>query len=98
MELEPIDTPATPLTPISPADITIQRVDEVSGPLSLAECQELVKSVQYCSKSLIEGSWVEIPDVRGRTPRFMLDNFESAKAFLRASITGISSRKLQPAN
>ena len=93
MELEAIDSPITPATPLSPADITIQRGGEDSEPISFSECQELVKTVKNCSQSIIEGNWVEIPDIRGKTQRFIHDNFESAKAFLRASINGISSRK-----
>ena len=98
MELEAIDSPTTPATPLSPADITIQRGGGDSEPISYSECQELVQAVKECSQSLIEGNWVEIPDIRGKTPRFIPDNFESAKAFLRASIQGISSRKDRVSN
>jgi hypothetical protein len=89
MELPVIESPKTPATPDSPADITIQKEGEPLEPISFTDCQELARAVRFCSQSLIEGNWVEIPDVRGRKPRFIPDNFESAKAFLRASLGGI---------
>jgi hypothetical protein len=89
MELPAIDSPQTPGTPDSPADITIQREGCPVQPFSFSDCQELARTVRQCSQSLIEGSWVDISDVRGRKPRFIPNNFESAKAFLRASVNKI---------
>ena len=92
MELPGLDTPKTPVTPTSPADITIQRGGgEPTEFISFSDCQELAKAVKFCSRSLVEVNWVEIPDVRGGKPRFIPDNFESAKAFLRASVEVIPS-------
>ena len=76
-----IDSPKTPATPSSPVDISIG-----GKPLSLSQCEHLAKSVQHCSKSLIEGAWTDFPDVRGNRVKFIPSNFESAKAFLRNSI------------
>ena len=50
MELEAIDSPITPATPLSPADITIQRGGEDSEPIYFSECQELVKTVKNFSQ------------------------------------------------
>ena len=57
--------------------------------LTFGDCQELARAVKDCSKSLIEGNWVEIPDIRGARPRFIPGNFESAKAFLKASVESL---------
>ena len=85
-----IDSPRTPGTPATPADITINREVEVSAPVSFSDCQELARQVSSCSKSLIEGHWV---GKGGGNPRFIPSNFESAKAFLRASVDGVTVRK-----
>ena len=74
--------------PSSPTDLTIQEGECV---ISFSDCQELARSVKLASESLVEGSWVDISDIRGSKPRFIPDNFESAKAFLRASVAGILS-------
>ena len=92
MELPVIGTPKTPGTPATPLDITIQRGSSPVEPITFTACQELAKTVRQCSQSLIEGSWVDIPDVRGKKPRFIPNNFESAKAFLRSSLSQIESR------
>ena len=92
-----IDSPKTPKTPLTPPDITLNK-EEGPAPaetISYADCLELAKKVKYCSKSLIEGSWREGCNVRGRRPRFIPANFEAAKAFLRASVEVIPSRRIR---
>ena len=81
LELSVIDSPTTPATPVSPVDISL-----VGKALSVSQCEQLAKTVQQCSKSLIEGCWSDIPDVRGRRVKFIPSDFESAKAFLRESV------------
>ena len=76
-------TPVTPSTPESPVDITIASAEQN---FSFTECQELAKAVQQCSQSLVEGTWSDIPDVRGRRVGFIPADFESAKTFLRNSV------------
>ena len=91
----------TPGTPESPGDITAasgglsaQPVwTVISEPVSFQGCQELARAVKYCSNSLIEGTWTEDSTVRGRRPRFRPTDFESAKAFLRASVEVIHDRR-----
>ena len=95
MELPAIDSPQTPGTPDSPPDITIQREGNLVQPFSFSDCQELARTVRKCSQSLIEGSWVDVSDVRGRKPRFIPNDFESAKAFLRASVNRIPETQLR---
>ena len=63
-------------------------------PFSYPECVDLAKAVRYCSDTLIEGVWSEESTVRGRTQVFTPRNFQSAKAFLRASVETINSRRL----
>ena len=92
MELPAIGTPKTPGTPVTPLDITIQRGTSPVEPITFTACQELAKTVRQCSQSLIEGSWVDIDDVRGKKNRFIPNSFESAKAFLRSSLSLIDSR------
>ena len=57
---------------------------------TLIACQELAKTVRKCSQSIIEGTWVDEPNVRGRTPVFIPRDFESAKAFLKSSVKGVN--------
>ena len=91
-----IETPLTPETPSSPCNITISRggrdveEDEV---VSFPECVDLARAVRYCSRTLIEGSWSEESTLRGRRPTFTPSNFESAKAFLRASVESLHTRE-----
>ena len=93
MDLPVIDSPKTPGTPVSPTDITIQKSEsQISEPITYSDCLGLAKAVSFCSKSLIEGTWQEVSDVRGRKPWFIPDNFESAKAFLRASVEVLPPR------
>ena len=91
----------TPGTPDIPEDISTAAGGQssqpvwstVSEPVSFEGCQELARAVKYCSKSLIEGTWTEDSTVRGRRPLFRPADFESAKAFLRASVEVVQSRK-----
>ena len=97
MDLPSINSPKTPATPASPVDITIRRESDPEEIISFTDCQELAKTVRFCSKSLIEGNWVDVPDIRGGKPRFIPSNFESAKAYLRASVEVLpSARRVQP--
>ena len=83
-------------SPKSPIDITVQGDLEsahTKEALTFSDCQELAKAVKDCSESLIKGSWVEVPDIRGKTPRFIPANFDSAKAFLRASVESLPRTK-----
>ena len=86
-----IDSPATPVTPEPPVDISLG-----DKPLSLSQCQSLARSVQKCSKSVIEGSWSNIPDVRGSRVKFIPSDFESAKAFIRNSVKLLPSTVRRP--
>ena len=79
MDAPGIDSPETPRTPDSQGDKTLP--SKVSEPLSIAECHRLARTVQLCSKSLIDGSWHDVPSVRSARPRFRPSNFESAKAY-----------------
>ena len=96
-----IDSPVTPGTPDTPADISTvpagQLTDPVwstvSEPVSFQGCQELARAVKYCSRSLVEGTWTEDSTVRGRRPLFRPSDFESAKAFLRASVEVIHTKR-----
>ena len=90
MDLPSIATPKTPVTPNSPADITVHRISAPEEIVSFSDCQALARAVKVCSRSLVEGDWVDITDIRGRKPRFIPSNFESAKAFLRSSVEQIS--------
>ena len=91
----------TPGTPDIPGDITTLAGGQspqpvwstVSEPVSFEGCQELARAVKYCSKSLIEGAWTEDSTVRGRRPLFRPADFESAKAFLRASVEVIHDKR-----
>lgn len=86
------ETPSPSTSPVSPSDNTVLRSPETGSleeVLTFSDCQELAKAVKDCSKSVIEGNWVKIPDVRGTTPRFIPDSFESAKAFLKASVESL---------
>ena len=65
----------------------------VTEPVSFKSCQDLAKAVRYCSRSLIEGSWIEKSTARGRRPLFRPADFESAKAFLKASVEVIDKRR-----
>ena len=94
LDLSVIDSPVTPRTPATPADITISSGSVAEEQISFSQCQELAKAVQGCSKSLIEGTWSDIPDVRGRLVKFIPADFESAKAFLRNSVQVAPERKL----
>ena len=73
-------------------DCTPQGSDSFDNPISFSDCQDLARSVKACSRSLIEGTWVDITHSRGRKKRFIPGSFEAAKEFLRASVEGISSR------
>ena len=88
-----LDAPVTPPTPRSPQDISKTLEVITDGAVSFADCQELARTVRECSKSLIEGTWVEEGrDLgRGRRVRFNPSSFESAKAYLRASVSELSS-------
>ena len=93
LDLSVIDSPTTPATPLTPVDISLGE-----KPLSLSQCENLARTVQQCSKSLVEGSWTNVPDVRGKRVKFIPSDFESAKAFLRNSVklspsTGRRSRR-----
>ena len=88
LELSVIDSPTTPATPVSPVDISL-----AEKPLSLSQCESLARTVQKCSKSLIEGVWSDVPDVRGRRVKFIPSDFESAKAFLRESVVPNTVRR-----
>ena len=90
-----IDSPVTPGTPNSPVDISIGTGSGslAEQKLSLSQCEELAKAVQNCSKSLIEGSWSEIPDVRGKRVSFIAADIESAKNFLRSSVKSVSEKR-----
>ena len=94
LDLPAIDTPKTPDTPDTPANITSVRGTEYEGePLSYPDCVDLARAVKYCSKSLIEGTWSDESTIRGRRPTFTPTNFESAKAFLRASVERVDNRR-----
>ena len=86
-----IDSPATPVRPESPVDISLG-----DKPLLLSQCQSLARSVQKCSKPVIEGSWTNIPDVRGSRVKFIPSDFESAKAFIRNSVKLLPSTVRRP--
>ena len=60
---------------------------------SFPECVDIARAVRYCSQSLIEGTWSEESTLRGRRPTFTPSNFESAKAFLRATVDKVHSRR-----
>ena len=62
-------------------------------PLTLKDCVDLASAVRYCSNTLIEGSWSEEQTVRGKRPIFTPKNFDSAKAFLRASVESLHTRR-----
>lgn len=89
-----IDSPQTPTTPDSPLDITaIRDTEEDDAPLSYPDCVDLARAVRYCSQSLIEGTWSEESTVRGRRPIFNPSSFESAKAFLKASVERVQGER-----
>ena len=94
MEKDSGETPS-PSTSASPASISENTVLRDTEPgfieegITFSDCQKLAKAVNDCSKSLIEGNWVNIPDIRGTTPRFIPGSFESAKEFLRASVESL---------
>ena len=77
LDLQVIDSPKTPATPLSPADITAVRSS--AEVLSFHECVDIARAVRYCSKSLIDGTWSEESTIRGRRPIFTPNGFESAK-------------------
>ena len=89
MELPTLDSPSTTVTPVSSPDTLASELGE--GQLSLEDCQQLAKTVQHCSKSLVEGTWVEVPDVK-TGPKFIPSSFESAKAYLSSSVRAIPPR------
>ena len=74
----------SPTTPNSP-EVSDDILGTVSNPdPRLAQSTE--NSVQTCSESVIEGSWIDFPYVRGDGRKsFIPATFESAKAFLRKS-------------
>ena len=94
MDLPGIISPDTTSSPVSPVEITIRREAGSEEPISFSDCQQLARAVSQCSKSLIEGNWVEVSDVRGTKPRFIPNSFESAKAFLRDSLTVKPTKKI----
>ena len=82
-------TPSTPDS-VNQTDITVQSQDGEA----FSECVDIVRAVKYCSRSLIEGTWTEEPTVRGTSSVFTPKNFESAKAFLRASVEAVHAKNL----
>ena len=52
MELPGVETPRTPITPPSPADITIQRGE--GEPISFSDCQELARAVNLAPDHLLK--------------------------------------------
>ena len=71
------DCPPTPRTPDSPGDINLNSATGVSEPITFTDCQALARQVRFFSESLIEGSWVEGSDVRGKKKSFIPSNFDS---------------------
>ena len=82
-------TPSTPDS-VNQTDTTVQGQDGEA----YSECVDIVRAVKYCSRSLIEGTWTEEPTVRGPSSVFTPKNFESAKAFLRASVEAVHAKNL----
>ena len=93
MDLPDIRSQETSASPTSPANTEVQG-DPKETPISFFECQDLVRTEKECSRSLIEGAWVDIANTRGRKKRFIPGNFEAAKEFLRASAEGLSESRV----
>ena len=88
MDLSDSESTETPASLTSSTNSVVQGAP-AETPISFSDCQDLARTVVECSKSLIEGSWVNITHSRGSKKRFIPGNFESAKEFLRASVEGI---------
>ena len=86
--------PSDHLSSQSDSPLARARVLEEGEPLTYTECVDLARAVRYCSDTLIEGDWSEENTIRGKRSIFTPSNFQSAKAFLRASVESIHSKRL----